>query len=87
MLKLPSNFVYPIPESRRRNARGQFLGKFPFAKMEVGDYFIVNLNKNASDYRLKYNILRSSAYNFSKREIGRKFSCSSVPEGIKVVRI
>jgi hypothetical protein len=71
----------------RRN-NGQFESKYPFGELDLGDYFVLRINKEDENYRKAYNGLRSSAYLYAKRSGDRcKFTCKQIEEGIKVVRI
>lgn len=73
--------------NRKRKPTGQFEKKYPFDELDVEDFFVVKINREAQDFREHYSRIRSSAYMYSKRNSGVKFSCRQVDNGVKVLRV
>lgn len=73
--------------NRKRKATGQFEKKYPFDELDVEDFFVVKMNRDAEDFRERYNRIRSSAHMYSKRNSGVKFSCRQIETGVKVMRV
>lgn len=58
--------------------------KYPFAKMKVGDSFLVSWNGNR---RATQNAVRSSIYRYCLRHKGKKkYSCRSQKDGVRIWR-
>lgn len=62
--------------------------KYPFHKMNVGDYFVAEWDREQVEHDPRnYNALRMAVDRANKNDLGKKFTKEGLWHGMKITRV